>query len=71
MTGIKRFSTAVICVAMLFVCVGMTAEVHAAAVKLSRKSVTLDIDKSAALKVSGTKKAVRWSSSNNLECYQS
>lgn len=64
MTGIKRFSTAVICVAMLFVCVGMTAEVHAAAVKLSRKSVTLDIDKSAALKVSGTKKAVRWSSSN-------
>ena len=60
----KRVSTVVICIAMVFVCIGMTAEVHAAAVKLSKKSVSLDIDKSATLKVKGTKKAVKWSSSN-------
>lgn len=44
--------------------VGTNEVVQAASVKLSKSSLTLDVGKSATLKVNGTKSKVKWSSSN-------
>ena len=44
--------------------IGTNEVVQAANVKLSKSSLTLDVGKSATLKVTGTKSKVKWSSSN-------
>lgn len=38
---------------------------HAAAIKISKKALSLDVDETAALKVTGTKKSVKWTSSDD------
>ena len=64
MNKLKRLNAIVIVMVMLFVSVGATVNVDAASIRLSKKSVTLQVGKTVTLKVKGTKKKVVWTSSN-------
>lgn len=46
-------------------CFALTPSRASAAVKISKKSITLDEGKTTALKITGTKQTVKWTSSNN------
>ena len=60
----NRISILIIAVLVLFVSIGSAVNVDAATVKLNKKSVTLKVGKTVTLKVKGTKKKVKWVSSN-------
>lgn len=54
----------IVSVIMLFLSAGAFMDIHAASVSLNKKSVTLTAGDSTVLKVKGTKKSVKWTSSN-------
>jgi len=49
---------------IIALCFTLTPGTASAAVKINKKSLTLDIGKTSSLKISGTNKAVKWTSSN-------
>ncbi|MBE6041829.1 MAG: hypothetical protein E7220_04830 [Clostridiales bacterium] len=61
---LKRFNALIIIAVMLVVSVGTTLNADAASMRLNKKKVTLTVGKSVTLKVKGTKKIVKWVSSN-------
>ena len=60
----KKKNVAAMVVLAMFLCLNMTMNVHAAAQKMNKKSVTLESGKTVALKVTGSKKKVTWHSTN-------
>ncbi len=64
MRGMKRLGIAARAAAVLIAALVPAVSVSAASIRLSKKSVTLGVGKTASLKVEGTKKKVAWSSSN-------
>ncbi len=60
----KRVKTAVIFVMIMALIMATTVTASAATVKISKKSVTIDAGSTATLKITGTSKTVKWSSSN-------
>ena len=64
MNNLNKKKLIVLLTWILFVSLFVPVSVHAATVKLNKKTVTLEVGKTTTLKVTGTKKKVTWSSSN-------
>lgn len=60
----KRVKTAVIFVMIIALIMATTVTASAATVKISKKAVTIDAGSTATLKITGTSKTVKWSSSD-------
>jgi hypothetical protein len=64
MKRMKKLNAVLLVFMMLFTVAASTAEADAASVRLNKKSVTLETGQSAKLKVKGSKRTVKWKSSN-------
>lgn len=63
-SNISRINVLILALMIAFIAFGAAMQVEAASMKLSRKSATLTVGKSVTLKVKGTSKKVKWSSSD-------
>ena len=61
----KKNNLSFIVAIVLFLCLGLTVNADAAAIKLNKKSLILECGKSANLKVTGSKKKATWRSSDS------
>lgn len=57
-------------VLIMVLCIGIIPNTASAAVKINKKSITLDVGETATLKISGTKGKVNWTSKICSNCFE-